>query len=161
MATSTLDGVVPLPRTLQLLTLATLTLSFALFVLAMMDLATAGFFLVVGAAVATMMHDVTVILYSRRLYPNQAPIFFPPAAAGFNIIFLGVCAVIYFAATAMVSWSSATILDGDMSYGTPANSGTLLAQAVLSPICAILLLITAAWCWRSRSLGQQYGYGEF
>jgi hypothetical protein len=107
------------------------------------------------------MHDVTTIFYARRLYPNQTPVFFPPAASAFNILFLGVCAFVYAIATAMAAFSASAALDGEISWDTPANSGTVLAQAILSAICMVLLLTEAVWCIRSRSEVRLHGYGEF
>ena len=47
---STFDRIVPLPRTLQLLTVVTFLMSLADFIIGMLDLGAAGFFLNVAAA---------------------------------------------------------------------------------------------------------------
>jgi len=155
---SAYDRIVPLPRTLQLLTTATLLISAVDFVLGMLDLGTAGFFLNIAAAGFTFVHDLTIVLYARRLFPNQTPMFFPPASSTINLMVLGACVLMYTAGFAMTVYSTIFVVSGDIGWGTPASAGTIIAQDVLASSCAILLLYTAWWCWRARAVGRQFGY---
>ena len=178
-AVSTFDRIVPLPRTLQLITVATFLMSLADFIIGMLDLGTAGFFLNVAAAGMagfnmhdmdgllsfisigfTMVHDMTVVWYARRIYPNEKPTFFPPAAAPINILFLGACVFTYTVACGMLVWTSTAVFDGSVTWGTPAGRGTVVTQVILSGACAAVLAFEALWCLRSRSEGRQYGYGH-
>ncbi|KAI0321311.1 hypothetical protein OF83DRAFT_1036887, partial [Amylostereum chailletii] len=120
-----------LPRPLFFLTLLTAAMSLIIFIVGMLDLGTAGFFLNVGGSVATLLHDVTLLFYARHFNPNQTPIFFPAAASSFNIMFLGVCAFVYMAGFAMTVFSTVFLSRGDISWGTPADMGTIVAQDVL------------------------------
>ncbi|KZV68620.1 hypothetical protein PENSPDRAFT_687077 [Peniophora sp. CONT] len=159
---STFDRIVPLPRTLQLITVATFLMSLADFIIGMLDLGTAGFFLNVAAAGFTMVHDSTVVWYARRIYPNEKPTFFPPAASPLNIMFLGACVFTYTVACGMLVWTSTAVFDADgtVNWGTPAGAGTVITQVILSGTCAAVLAYEALWCLRSRSEGRQYGYGH-
>ncbi|KAA1474169.1 hypothetical protein DENSPDRAFT_840731 [Dentipellis sp. KUC8613] len=150
-----------LPRPLFALTLATLTLSAAIFVLAMLDLGTVSFWLNLTGGGVTILHDATLISLARRAARNETPLFFPPAASIMNILFLGVCAFIYTAGLAMTAYSAHFAASGEISWGTPAGMGTIIAQAVIGGINIILLLTTAVWCLRSRKTGREFGYGEF
>ena len=107
-----------------------------------------------------MVHDMTVVWYARRIYPNEKPTFFPPAAAPINILFLGACVFTYTVACGMLAWTSTAVFDGSVTWGTPAGRATVVTQVILSGACAAVLAFEALWCLRSRSEGRQYGYGH-
>ena len=149
-----------LPKPLYALTLTTLVFSIALFVLSMLDLGTVSFWLNVAGSLIVILQNATVIHLARRSRASS-PEFFPPAASLANILFLGICAFVLLAGTAMTIFTAVFAANGEISWGTPTGLGTIIAQAVIAPVDAILVLITAAWCVRSRKVGAAAGYGRF
>ncbi|THH14381.1 hypothetical protein EW146_g5938 [Bondarzewia mesenterica] len=152
-----------LPKPLYTLTIMTLVLSIALFVISMLDLGTVSFWLNVAASLIIILHDATLIHLARRARANdhRTPDFFPPAASLANILVLGICAFVLLAGFAMTVFSAVFASDGEISWGTPTNMGTIIAQAAIAPVTAILLLANAGWCIRSRKVGSAAGYGAF
>lgn len=156
-----------MPKNLYVLTVTTLILSIILFIFALLDLATAGFFLNVTGAGITILHDATILHLARRQtsrHPtainNEEEVdYFRPSASFANLAFLGSCIVVLLAGFAMTVWTIVGVADDEISWGTPASMGTVVVQAILDLVVAGLLGVVQVESFRMwrRGYGGRYG----
>ncbi|KAI0270523.1 hypothetical protein BC834DRAFT_861852 [Gloeopeniophorella convolvens] len=155
------ERVHPLPQPLWNITLASLGVSVPILVLSFIDLGTVSFFLNLTASALTILHDATLIRMARRAAPTITPDYFDPAASGFNICMLLACAGMYAIGFGMTVFTAFFAERGDISWSTGTGMGTIVAQAVLAPVAAALLLLAAVYSFRMRRFGSPHTYGQF
>ncbi|KAI0298476.1 hypothetical protein B0F90DRAFT_1732790 [Multifurca ochricompacta] len=165
----------PLPKPLYYTTLATLSLSIPVLVLAFMDLGTVSFFFNIPASGLTILHDATLLRMARRHHRHQPRLlgivtstpkydyeYFDPVASGFNLCVLIVCSVLYFIGFGMTIFTAVFAERGDISWETGTGMGTIVAQAAFGPIVGALLLLALRYSIHMRKLGgHRHPYGQF